>query len=125
MDDGPCIFCTACGGCTTTQPSNLPTPCVGRKGKTAAGLAALVRFHSVVVPDCGGKCGRRVYAVEVLPSGASDLWAGIPRSEVVPSCLTRGRSGRGLNPPAGAVDRLRRGSAERDKALLATKRQPL
>jgi hypothetical protein len=117
VDGGPCSFCAACGSWCTSKPRDLQLPCVGRSGRTAAGLAALVKFRKGLVPDCGDRRGRRVYAVEALHGGARELWASVPLPERSCRALRHASTLRAASEPPACVDevpRKREESAERD-----------
>ena len=81
VDSGPCVFCAACGAWCTSKPRDLLQPCGGRMGRTAAGMATLVKFRNGLVPDCGDRKGRRVYGVCALQSGAAPHWDCIAATE--------------------------------------------
>ena len=103
VDGGPCSFCAACGSWSTSKPRDLLSPRTGRKGGTAAGLAALVKFRRGLVPDCGGECGRRVHAVEALHSRAASHWADKKASEGRGGVVRRVSAQRAASePPARA-----------------------
>ena len=88
VDDGPCLFSTACGACCTTEPKKHRLSCGGRWSREAAGTAALQRFREEYVPDCGDARGRhrRVHAKESLHDRARKLWESVSllrRSEII------------------------------------------
>jgi len=123
IDGGPCTFCAACGSWCTSKPRDLLLPCVGRRGRTAAGLAALVKFRKGFVPDCGDRCGRRVHAVEALHGGANELWAGVPLAERSCWVLRHASTMRAASEPPAREDkqpRKREESSERTQAFLAS-----
>ena len=127
VDGGPCTFCAAFGARCTAQPKELRSLCQGRKGSTTAGLAALVKFRSGLVPDCGGKCGRRVHAVEALHRGAMAHWASVPLPDRCCRMLCQGpsqvrtRSVKSESPERDGIPPPRRAaSADRSREFLAS-----
>lgn len=114
VQGAPCAFCAACGAWCITKPRVLLLPCLGRTGRTTAALAALTRFRSGFVPDCGGKVARKVYAILPLHSEAADLGASIPLEER--SCA-RLRAAQGH--AKATCDEPPRFAADRDADLLA------
>ena len=67
-------------------------------------LTGLVKFRSGLVPDCGGKRGRRVHAVEALHRGAAAHWAGVPMSERSCGVVRQMSAQRAASEPPARVD---------------------